>query len=177
MTQINPSRHVACSRRWGGGVQREVRERKKKGGWEGERGGKRGGSFALAPYPTPGFFLCWHLFAPSPPSESLEQPRHRSSNLRSAFFFWKDKGITGRGYDLRLSRIRGSTESVESQSWFRPWKNAGAQTDGMRRKRRENACKIKACWQRRGAQRKERRKVRGVAFFPLVLLLLFQTLN
>ena len=44
-------------------------------------------------------------------------------------------------------------------------------------KKAGNACKIKACRQRREAQRKERRKIHGVAFFPLVLLLLFQTQN
>ena len=48
------------------------------------------------------------------------------------------------------------------QSWRRSWRNADAQTDGTQRKRRENACKIKACEQRRAAQREERRGGRWV---------------
>ena len=80
-------------------MQREVRERKKKVDERERGGGRRGGSFALAPSPTHGYFLCSHLFAPSPRSESLEQPR-------------QVKGIIWRWYDLRLSRIHGSTELV-----------------------------------------------------------------
>ena len=89
------------------------------------------------------------------------------------FFSFQDKGIIGRGYDLRLSRIRGirgSTESVmvlslkerrRTHGWY-PVKKAG--------KRMQDKSLLTET-------RGQRRKIHGVAFFPLVLLLLFQTQN